>query len=713
MNDDGRLIDAALRNVPLPRAWPAGLQPEALFADEQLDHLLLAVAVPADLGARIRAGLDVQPTRHRDGTVDLLSLGKPAPLPPQPASSLDRWFTGIPRLAREVSSVAAALALVGLVALAGIEFSRRLEAPRGGAGRPELAAAVGGPAARGPAVRAAEPMVADRRLEADETGEPDRLVTALAGPKFPALAPPAAALPDPVLDLAESGLAELFLAESPELTDKLAVRGAAVGQDGRTKPLGPPAMATVEIPTPARRRVPRLPGYDLAFEMTYGEQPFIDPAASSALAVDRPPLGLGTAGYEAFVAGRARGRGRIRADEVLAAMPAANQAASIDRPTRLEVRAVRSRWEAGDEPSLLVEVALSAGRLEREPSAGALDATLVLDQAAAGDPGAWPRICRGVAALAANLGPDDRVTVVLCGPRARVAARAVNAEQLAALAADWEWQAAAASSDLDAGMALAGRSGRVVVVAHAVSLERVRGEAREAFTAWHVALAAAGGDTLASSPSGGRRFIVLDAAAAAPASRSEPDFGRTSCDAVAIRRAILRQVSGRETLTAADCRLDVRFDPATVARYRLIGHRQSAVESLAAGSVGSTDLHAGETVRVVYEVVPRSGLSQGLVTATASWQASGRGPHQLEARGPTAAADLGPGLPSPHGCELLLAVGLGELAAGSAHIQRPTARVTALEALVDQWRGRGDITPYGAALAHGFEQVRGGQRGAW
>jgi hypothetical protein len=66
--------------------------------------------------------------------------------------------------------------------------------------------------------------------------------------------------------------------------------------------------------------------------------------------------------------------------------------------------------------------------------------------------------------------------------------------------------------------------------------------------------------------------------------------------------------------------------------------------------------------------------------------------------GGSATADLGPGLPSPHGCELLLAVALGELAAASVHAEpwrQPTAGIATLAA---RWQARGDVTPEGRLL---------------
>lgn len=725
MNDDGRLIDDALRNVPLPLDWPAGLRPEAVFADDELDRMLAAVAVPADLAARIRVGLEAQPTRRRDGTVDLERLSdaaaghRPRGQAASRAARAGRWSLELPRLAREAASVAMALGLAGLLVVAGIEFSRRLELPREAGGRGLVAAAGKRPAATlpGPQTGAVPaPPAGGRSVDPGvdpglgEQGPPG-LVSATTPPVSPA--PAAERVPSPPAGSAADEAAGLLATAEPEPGEPLVVRGAPVWPADLAASPGPPALATVEIPSAERRRVPRVAGYDLAFEMTYGEQPFIDPAASDRLAVDRPPLSLATTSYEAILAGRPRGRGKLRAEEVLAAIPAAGIPTAATQPIGLSIHAVRSWPAVGEGSSVFVEVAASAGRLERS-AAVPLELTLVLDQAAAGDPGGWPRICRGLAALAANLAPADRVTVVLSGPRARVAARAADAGQLATLAADLEWQPAAASSDLDAGLALAGRSGRVVVVAHAASLERVRGEAREQLTAWQAALSEVGGDTLAARPAAGCRFVILDAATLSPESRSEPTFGRTSSDAVSIRRALLQQATGQNTLVAAGCELEVRFDPRQVARYRLIGHRQSAVQSLATTAPGSIDLHAGETVRAVYEVVPRKRVApQALVTAAISWQAAGDGRQRLEARGLATADDLAAALPSPHGCELLLAVAVGELAAGSAHLERPAARVAAVESLLEAWRVRGDLTPFAAALATAFEQPRSGRRLAW
>jgi hypothetical protein len=164
-------------------------------------------------------------------------------------------------------------------------------------------------------------------------------------------------------------------------------------------------------------------------------------------------------------------------------------------------------------------------------------------------------------------------------------------------------------------------------------------------------------------------------------------------------------VFGRETLVAGRGRLTVDFDPATVAAYRLVGHRQSAVESLADGPPETIDLHVGETARAVYEVAARSATPVK-VAARFQWT-SGDGPHEVRAAlrgGPDATATT----PSPHGCELLLAVLLGDEATGSAHAV-PRGRAAAAE-LIARWRARGDVTPLGSVLADGV--MAAGRRGA-
>lgn len=242
------------------------------------------------------------------------------------------------------------------------------------------------------------------------------------------------------------------------------------------------------------------------------------------------------------------------------------------------------------------------------------------------------------------------------------------------------------------------RSGRTAAGAATVFLE----------VAVHaVGSVATDGDPPAGMPGGGCRFIVIDPSA--PAGPDGPTFGRTALDATAIRRDLIRQVTGHDTLVARQCRLEVRFDPAAVARYRLVGHRQTAVDSLAPGLPPALDLHVGETARAVYEVVPRQPGVGGLATASLTWRSLDGGDATLESADHDS-GDRGSSLPSPHGCEILLATGIGEVIADSPHLQRPRTLLADLQAIAAEWRQRGDATPFGSVLVEFLERRGADQR---
>lgn len=695
MSED-RFIDDALARVPVPKDLRAKLRPDSLFADAELDRLLTAVPVPVGLEDSIRSSVQCQLTRFQDGALDLsrFATGRgPDAASPLHPNVTPRQRIGLPSVVGEIVSVITALGLVILLTIAGIGVSRHLEGPPRESPmvtRLDFDEAIDSMAAEWP-LRFDVPE--GGRSKAEHVPRPQAslsaAVTGDGGQATVARSVPASegnAL-DPAFGLSSATV----------------VRGAAVASLLPSGWAGPPSMATVDIPEAVRRSVPRVRGYDLAFEMTTGEQPFVDPASDPILAVNRPPLSLETAGFERLTAARDGGEEPLRAEDILAVVSPPPGESPKPQAVGLSLHEVRGLRSVGTERTVLLEVAATAGPVARP--AQPREVTLVLDQSAAGDPAIWRRICRAIVDLAWQLSPDDRVSFVLCGPRPRLVLDASGPRALAALAADLEWQPASPSSDMEAGLRLAQPADRIIVVAHANSLDAPGAHLSEALTAWQKALSTVGGDSLACKPAGGTRFIVLDPETPASAEPAAPTFGRTASDMVSIRRALIRQVTGQETLVARACSLDVRFDPRQVARYRLIGHRQSAVESLADSSPRGADLHAGETVRVVYELVPRApSVGPGFASAVLSWTGPRGELRRLEAGPNRSAGDLGDGLPSPHGCELLLAAGLGDLVSGSAHVTRRPALNATVTQLIESWRSRGDITATGDALARGHER---------
>ncbi len=727
MTDRERHLDEALCRLPVPAKLQASLAPEALFDDAAIDRLISRVAVPSGLTGRVRQAVHAGPGGRRSGVVDLSRFQTPAPgrrsIVPAIASDdprRGRRGQGLTGVVREASSVAAALGLVILLATTGVQISSRLAGPTAGTGVVVVAAPSTHSAPAGPWGRQRVRGMPAFSTDPQGVGSPQ--ATAGLGAGAIAKQPAESKHFEDTVSPLPSGslLAETDrppqVGDSPDLpprtADALGVRGAPVR--GISQP-GMALLATVGMPKDTRRVVPRSPAYDLAFEMAHGESPFIAPAADQALAVDRPPLSLETASFDTLLFDgvlpgglglRARSRtGEVRAEEILAAMPPPPAlTGSAGGDVRLGMHALRSGRMVGGKPTVFLEVAAFAAGPALRPNRP-LSTTLILDQSAAGDRRAWPRICRGLAAVASRLEETARVSVVLCGGRPRLAIRDADPVALAEAAANWEALPPVAFSDLDAALELARAEGllerRTVVVAHAATLDGGRDIVREMVSAWHQTLALSDGDSLASDSADGLRLVTIDPAAPSPGHEPAAAFGRTSLDATAIRRDLVRQVTGRNTLVARQCRLEVRFDPRQVAGYRILGHRQSAVASLADGPPEAIDLHAGETLRVVYEVLPQGRYatdSPPLAKASLSWRLPDGSMASIET------ADMGPEedrtapLPSPHGCEILFAAALGELAGGSAHQSQPRGVALQLEKLAEQWQLRGDITLFGEAL---------------
>jgi hypothetical protein len=751
-----RAIDDRVRDVPVPAGLAARAAPNVLFDDAALDRLLLGMDLPDGLESRVRLALVADVGRRSMPLGDGLSRAAPAGMTARPAGRTGRFPSGPFRwllsgeLLADTTAVAAALAIVGAMFFAGTELSRRLAMPdatkqltaaRGGRPRATsvTAAPVAGMASRPPepAARAgAAAAAADRHAAIAKRPEQHAGPTAV-----PAEEP--AEEPAPAGDAGAGGRAVQVRA-APEFSP---ARAAARGDAG--------GIRTVILPT-AGRKVPRVTGFDLAFEMAHGEAPFVDPAAAPELATDHPPLTLRTDSFDAIGALVGRDGGQIlgsrtgraglpvvRVEEILAALPAATDAGAWQGPgIGLSIDAVRSLRP--QPASLLVEVCATAPDVAAaagEPVAEPLDAMLLLDQS--GGPFAsvsWQWLCRGLARVVARMRSADRLSLVVCGERPRVVALRADAAQLAGLLPELLREQVVKSADFDAAFRLAtavgrreGAPDRIVAVAHAGSLEQCREEGRRAFVAWQSARAA--GVAVPGAAAVG--FVVVDPQPPLVAGddrvTSESANGWVAADPIAIGRAMVARAFGRPTLVATDCRLEVVFDPARVGSYRLVGHRQTAADALAADGPRPIDLHVGESVRVVYEIVRRPGQAAatgaGPVAATFFWKpvgsagttggdregtAAGGGVSRVRAvLGDGNAAWLGSGraatdgaraeLPSRRGCELALAVAVGELLGGSVHAEPWRQKAAAVAALVSGWRARGDVTPQGRLLIECLE----------
>jgi hypothetical protein len=683
-HSDARL-DERLKSVPIPDGLQDRAAVESLFDDASLDRLLGRVDLPAGLADRVRESVFAGGQGRIRGGIDLdrapavATAGAAATAPGE-----SRWR----RLAGQwtkpavghgnLVAVSLCLLLVAMF-LVGREFSRRFEA----ADRtPIVIAQSDDPAAK----RRDTPvgMLVDEFDPAAEPGQP--------------LLPPVHVEPDETVAVVfpEAPFAEGKAADTAIAPD---VRAAAVGVFSREEAKG---MRVATVPDKAPRRlVPRLPGFNLAFEMAHGEAPFVDPATDPALAVDHPPLTMQTASFDAFCWAARTGvrptTAGLRVEEILAAMPATGAIPAAAAGPQIEIHAVRSLRRQPE--SDLVEVCVTAPAMPRSGQpAEPLNLVIVIDQAAGAMPLVWPWTCRALESVAGQMTSADRVAVVVGGPRPRIAGTGLDAAAVRILSATLAVEPPSGAADFDATMRLVRRDftrPEVVVVANVDSVDRARDEGRAAVASWRNSLASPAADAAEMRPP---RFVIIDPSEPAGRQPAEPGFGRTPADACEIRRAVLAQVFGGSSLTARQCRLAVSFDPRTVASYRLVGHRQSAVESLANGTPAPIDMHAGETVRAVYEVVRRKAAGT-LISASFFWRPIDSSAEQI-VRGTltTDAFTLQGGPPSPHGCELLLATGLGEWAGGSVHVGPRGPAWTALVDLAADWRSRGGLTAFATLL---------------
>lgn len=481
------------------------------------------------------------------------------------------------------------------------------------------------------------------------------------------------------------------------------------------------------------RIIPSHRGYDLAFEITRGEPPFVDPSLTAILAVDQPPLSRRTDTFDAAarllaaaqnppghptpqsspqssavqvagpsaVARRERLReavAALRAEDVLAALPAPATAIESVKPfgDGPVIRLSGAASLSGLPSSRLVEISVTALPLPaaRRP---VREIVYVLDgSACAGAEEAWPAICRGLDEAVGLLGPASSITVVVFADRPVVVAREVRPSGFSVVRERLAGFRVRGSGDLHGCMeTVRGWKGeRCVIVAHAGSIARAERDGDPDLAAWRRLQAGEGefsdAADVRSNPLAGDRAIEvvqIDAASGATGEsvgrRGRSPVDGVGLDSAAIRRSIVEaSLGGRPEGTLGACRLEVAFDPAQVAAYRLVGHRRQVLD-LADTRSAVVDLPPGACVRVVYEVVLRNFDPRGdrgaanaadVVRATVGYRAGGHAPggelpESLAVAGISASRlAVDPPAADAVGELVWLAVAVAEQAAGSAHV---------------------------------------------
>lgn len=682
-------LDAVLRDVAIPAGLPARLRPEAVFDDRTVDRILGDVPVPAGLAARLWPN-------------PVAAQGRSS-VRPGPARHLrpSRWLRAV---VRDGLAVAVALGVVATMFLAGLQVAEWAQVSESAPG-PVRVRSLPARAARSIADRAGQPGVRRGGDDLLAVGRPEQRAADEVDAR-PGISEVSEPTPMPVRPPAVRAAPVPFAAESLP---------AAAGRFSGMRIVPGASRDAV-----ARRSVPGVRGFDLAFEMSHGEAPFVDPSIAPGLAVDRPPLIVATDSFDRvwpLPAGRRRAElETMRIEHLLAALSAGGPG-GVSAGATVALSAVRSLRPG--RPTYLVEVridvpfAMAAADVAGSP----VDATLVLDHSAA--PGSlplWLAACRGLATAATHMSPEDRLTVVVAEPRPRVVAVRAAAEVIRELAIELEAEPPFGIADLDAAVALAREvmareksSEQLVVVAHTERAEHCVGAGRAALNRWRQAVS--GDDALGTAP----RCLLIGGVPDGTSAALAGMPGWTLSDPTTLRRRLADTLAARPAAVFENAVVEVTFDPAAISAYRLVGHRQSVPESLSAfgrqptGDSGAT-IRAGETVRAVYEVVPRRPPRDRLEGISATFTARDPAGTVQTVKARNAALDPVTGAaPSPASCELLLAVAVGEFPGRSVHAVPKPAVLDGVRDISAAWERRGDMTALGRRLLGVFDELtRGG-----
>jgi Ca-activated chloride channel family protein len=223
-------------------------------------------------------------------------------------------------------------------------------------------------------------------------------------------------------------------------------------------------------------------------------------------------------------------------------------------------------------------------------------------------PDRLPLIQYALRGLAGQLGPADRVSVVVFGTEARLAAEAVPAARRAEILAALDSVQPAGPTNLLLGLQLgyevaqrqfrAGEINRVILCTDGVAnigsndADEMLGNIK-AYRDQGVTFTAAGfgtgsyNDALLArlAAQGDGRYVFIDSAAEA-------------------RRVFVEEMAATLQSIAVDAKIQVEFDPARVRRYRLIGYEARAIrdEDFRNDAIEAAEVGSGQSATALYEL---------------------------------------------------------------------------------------------------------------
>ncbi|MBX9788314.1 MAG: VWA domain-containing protein [Pirellulales bacterium] len=436
---------------------------------------------------------------------------------------------------------------------------------------------------------------------------------------------------EPTSDSSTSATDSLLTGDDP-------ARRAALVSDVAETPWGVFAAnaAFDELPDlhKARPLVPRgfEPPVDDAWDTFFVRQFRVHPfVAAAALPEIAPPLARGVTSYELWnqylEGGESPPADAVRTEDFLAALdykfaPPTTQAVGI------RTALGPCPWGAPGRYLLLV------GLQTAEPSRSvgvATHLTIAADVSASMQRSGRLEIAkRAIVRLLDDLGPHDRVSLVTFGSRARVVIEEAGMDDRAALVEALAALEPESSTNLGAGLQLAYAVAEAAPAAGpdpATRLRRRVALVTDGLTDLDPLTAGQIETGLAKSRAQGIELDVIDASGEPQGEATLKMVAgwaerplRQVASTLELARALREALWDQPQLVARGARLSVRFDPATVERYRLVGHEATDVAGLLPAAP-TIDLYARDMAVVLFELeLEPTGVASELAHARVAWQ---------------------------------------------------------------------------------------------
>lgn len=618
-------LDDQLRDLPLPAGLLERLKAGLAPSDEQLDDGLRAVGIPGSVLLRLHE-------IPADAAVDEALVAVAAPLElihglrkPTATVRLRRFGRQVARLTLAATlfvAISVALAAGGGVVLTGVMpvtdgldmvfiYDEPLSIYSQAHQEPEVVFA------------SAEESVIEPGSVAAVLSSPeqafDQPITRIGQPDIDGLP-----MPGPVaqfVSLVNSGLRPM--------DDAVLLRWGVLGSPHYADD-DSPDLAVPQLPRAVGIEPPISRGYDRLFFLKHRVFPPLSPAADPRLAELRVPLITTSDAFARLEQAAAQDRSPheqdIRVEALIAAMDYHLSAAP---PGKLAIRTAAgpSPFALNDAGVLLVGV--QAGRLASRPQA-ATHLVLAIDFSHSMTHGGRLEMLRtAIRRTIDQLQPRDRISLVVFNEdvvQVVEGASAADAGSLNQLLGELSprggtnlaagLQQAASLAMTDAAEPTAARRLVLITDSQATLLADTESAIEEVLVA--------AGDT-------GVRLDVLDLSHREAA---DPLFERWSHllagevrqiqDTRGLTLSLVESLSGCEPTIARDTRLTLRFNPQTVAAYRLVGHEANAVADLTPSAV-EAEFAAGESAEALVELWFAPGDADDLGHAELSWVDPGTG----------------------------------------------------------------------------------------